>query len=131
MYGEIVAYNFLAMFLIMASVTLFLVSQTQTKRRVELGIQETASFKKENWTLVITLFFFSLSYGLRFAYDGFLESYFENRGERFSSYFTYACLSFAEGTTFMAVLLCHNKNFKIRKHESDLTEQQIMPADQN
>ena len=60
------------MFLIMSTVTLFLVNQTKAKRRAELGIQQTASFKKENWTLVITLFFFSMSYGLRFAFDGYL-----------------------------------------------------------
>ena len=122
-YGKILAFNFLVIFLIMVSVTLFLVSQTQAKKRAELGIQETASFKKENLTLVITLFSFSLGYGLRFAYDGYLGYYYEKRGEWFASYLTYDIMSLVEGTTFMAILLYHNKNFKIRKPVNDLNEQ--------
>ena len=113
----------------MVSVTLFLVSQTQAKRRVELGIQETASFKKETMTLFITLFSFSVGYGIRFSYDGYLAYYYEKREEWFASYLNYDIMSLVEGTTFMAVLLYHNKNFKIRKPVNDLTEQQIMEAD--
>ena len=72
-YTRIIAYSYLAIFFIMVSVTLFLVNQTKAERRVELGLQESASFEKENRTLIITLFFFSMSYGLRFYYDGYLR----------------------------------------------------------
>ena len=107
----------------MASVTLFLLSQTKAKRRVELGIQETASFKKENWTLVIILFFFSISYGLRFVYDGFLIATWKERNAEFATNFLYAIMNSFEGITFMTVLLYHNKNFKIREPVNYLPEQ--------
>ena len=113
----------------MASVTLFLLNQTNAKRRVELGLQKAASFKKENLTLVITLFFFSVSYGLRFAYDGFLVAYLFNKELVFALDFVYAIIFLFEGTTFMAILLYHNQNFKVRKPVNDLTEQQIAEAD--
>ena len=92
-------------------VTLFLVRQTKAEKRVELGLHAKASFRRENLALVIILFFFCLSYGIRFVFNVYLDDHWLDRGKWFAWYLTIDIISLGEGTSFMAVLLYHSKNF--------------------
>jgi len=66
-----IGYSFLATFVLMASVNVFLIQQIRAKNRA-LG-QTTNLFRKEECRLFLIVFCFELSFALRFIWDAFLE----------------------------------------------------------
>ena len=78
----------------------------------QLGNRITYEFKKERYTLAIILFFFELSYGLRFVWDVLIYSGSDNTSKGFGYYLAFDMVGFVDSLSFTALLLFHRKNFR-------------------
>ena len=114
----------------MICVNIYLLVQTRAENRRKMGIGVTVSFRKENLVLGIVLFFFSLSYLVRFIWDEFLFEHFNGSGEMFGIFLGYDIVYYIDGMTFLALLLLHRNNFKakIDDYELPITERSSSEA---
>lgn len=82
------------------------------------GTLNQAAFEREKRILMLTQFFFGLSYALRYIFDQFLATYFtdkmkeEGKTQNYAMTMLYDLVCYSEGLSFMALLLVHRKNFK-------------------
>ena len=107
-----IAYSFLTMFFVMAGVNIFLVFQIRAKERsLEGRSAHFKSFKREKRTLAIILFFFELSYLLRFFWD---DIFAPEIADSFAREIVYDLIAFADGLAFTALLIFHKNNFTER-----------------
>ena len=93
----------------MATVNIALMFQIRANLKL-LGARNTYSFKREKYNLAIILFFFELSYGLRFIWDKFIEENFAYDSFKYCISFDIIC--YVDALSLTALLLFHNKNFK-------------------
>ena len=104
----------------MATANITLILHLRNMNRNNYG-RATYSFKREQRTLAIILVFFGLSYLIRFIWDAYLEA--KIRSESiFEFEMVYDLVNFADGVSFAALLLFHNKNFKMQKGEQGIIE---------
>ena len=133
--GEVFSYFYLIMFIMMASVNVLLVILIRVKERSLGGIRDQFTFKKEKCNLAIILFFFELSYLLRFIWDNFIEELLLPEDEVDQSMFPYSLaydsLVYVEGLAFMTLLLQHTCNFRTSDSSVSLVTSSQLSASVN
>ena len=95
----------------MATLNIILAFQVRANLKL-LGTRSTYSFSKEKYALVMILFFFELSYGLRFVWDVLIYSGSDNTSKGFGYYLAFDMVGFVDSLSFTALLLFHRKNFR-------------------
>ena len=114
----IMAFVFLGMFILMASVNIMLLYQIRARNR-EVRNTSEMKFKKERTTLSIILLLFELSYLSRFA----VNLAFAEITQLQFSYKNLVAVDFAfmlDGLALFALLFFHHKNFKLGTLQSKL-----------
>ena len=106
-----IGYSYLTLFILMASVNIFLLVQIRAKNQSQIGgSNHQEQFRREKFNLSVILIFFELSYLLRFVWDVFIADVYDS--DVFYYELGYDTMAYAEGLAFMALLLQHNRNFK-------------------
>lgn len=104
------AYSNLFLFILMGSINIYLLLLLKERRQIQ-GPQ-LYGFGKEMCVLVITLFFFEMSYLLNFMNDKVVSREgFEENIRIFAQYIIYDSVCLFNGSTFLALLAFHYKNF--------------------
>ena len=117
------AFVFLAMFILMASVNIMLLYQIRARNR-EVRNTSEIKFKKERWTLSIILLLFELSYLSRFA----VNLAFAEITQLDFTYKNMVAVDFAfmlDGLAMFSLLFFHHKNFKLGSFQSKLQENHL------
>ena len=74
--------------------------------------------------LGLTLFFFELSYAIRFLWDKCAyEVIVEKNNNLFAYYLMYDIVTFFDGMSFFALLYCHFKNFREDQKQIEESDQ--------
>ena len=110
-----------------ANVALMLQLRAMNQR---LWDRATGVFRKEQCTLIITLVCFELSYLIRFVWDEYLAYKLYELATCFQCELVYDLLSYFEALSFVALLLCHKRNFKMQI-EVGLVLEQANPDQSN
>ena len=111
----IIGYSYLLLFVIMAAVNVLLVIQIRAKERSAAGSDAPQSFYREKRNLSIILFFFELSYLVRFLWDKFISpALYDANAPLFYYALLYDLMAYAEGLAFMVLLLQHSCNFRMK-----------------
>ena len=109
-YGNSVAYTFLLCFLLMAGANIALFFGI--KAHNQLRGKPTYSFRREQCTLTLVLFFFEIGYAFRFVWDKYLEVILFEQYDFFTYYFVADLVAISEGISLLILMIFHRRNFK-------------------
>lgn len=119
LFYEIVGWSFFVIFFIMAAVNAFLIYWMKKKDR----LLKQEIFGTERKKLLLVLFFFELSYLVRFVWDTFYVYKWTVKGKETGDYFELITVSDAvymvDGLSFACLLLLHRISFGKQLPEPD------------
>ena len=98
----------------------YLMLLVEIKRQISLNGRDCKEFSREKWTLLTILFFFELSYLIRFLEDKqWLGVHYDEN--LFAFLFVVDLMYILDGISMLALLIFHYRNFKIRPIQSLLS----------